>query len=141
MATPTIVGFDPTQPLGSRFLSMLVVQEIAAVAPQFFLPGAITQSMLAAGAVTNPALGVGCVTSINLAADSVTQAALADNSVGSAQLQPNALTAANAAPGIPTATDNAGNPIALTLMVLTAAQYSVIAGGTPSATTLYFVTD
>jgi hypothetical protein len=137
--TGTIVGFDPAQPAGSRFQSPLVVQEIGAIAPTAFLPGAITQSMLAAGCVTAPALAAGCVTGVALANNSVGTAAIADNAVTAAQLAPGALTATSAAPGIPTATDHAGNPISLTIVLLTSAQYAAI--GTPSATSLYFLTD
>jgi hypothetical protein len=137
----TIVGFDPTQPIGSRFLSPNVVTEIGAVAPSAFLPGSITQSMLADGSVTTPALAAGCVTSPALSSACVTAAALAANSVTAAAIAPNAITIAALAPGVPEATDHSGNPISLTIVLLTAAQYSVIAGGTPSATSLYLITD
>ena len=137
----TIVGFDPTQPVGSRFLSVAVQEEIGALAPQFFLPGAITQSMLAPGAVTQSALATGCVTAAALATDCVTAAALASNSVTAAAIAPSAVTITNLAPGVPSVTDNAGNPLSIAFVICTSAQYSVIAGGTPSDSALYFVTD
>jgi hypothetical protein len=137
--TDLYVGFDPTQPVGSRFVSSLVITEIGAVAPNAFLPGSITQTMLAAGCVTQNALAAGCVTSPALATDSVTTAAIAPNAVGAAQLAPNAVTVDNLAPGVPNATDHSGNPIALTLVILTAAQYSALSP--PAANSLYFITD
>jgi trimeric autotransporter adhesin len=137
--TDTLVIFDPTQPVGARFKSTAVSEEIGAVAPSNLLPGAITQSMLADGAVSTPALAAGCVTSAALATDCVTAAALAPNSVTSSALAPNSITASALAPGVPNATDNAGNPISLTLVILNAAQYAAI--GSPSVTSLYFITD
>jgi trimeric autotransporter adhesin len=134
--TDTLVMFNPVANPGSKFMSAAVIEEIGFVAPSSIGPGALTSSMFAAGSVTAPALAANSVTATAIAAGAVTAAAMAVNSVTGAALAPGAVTPAAAGVGMPTATDQLGNPVALSFIVLTAAQYAAIA--TPNPNTLYF---
>jgi trimeric autotransporter adhesin len=134
----TIVKFNPTAPAGSRFESQTVLDELGLVVPGNILPGTLTASLFAPNSVTAAAIATGAVTTAALATGAVTAPALGTGAVGPPALAPGAVTAAACGVGIPTAADSNGNPITLTLVVLTAAQYAAIAA--PDPNTIYFCT-
>lgn len=134
----TIVGFDPTLPTGSRFLSPAVQAEIEAIIPGNLPPQSIPASALAPGAVTTTAIQEGAVTSDSIAAGGVEAANLAPGAVTTAAIATGAVTSVQTGIGVVTSTDVNGNAVALTIAVLTWAQFYALQN--PDPNTLYFLT-
>lgn len=131
------VGFDSSAAAGSKFPSPDVRAEIEGMATGDPGPGGVTTSRLADNAVTTPKINAGAVTSTKIATGGVATANVADGAIATAKLADGSVTAAKAGTGMMTAFDNAGNPVAIKAVHLTAAQYAALATKDPN--TYYFV--
>lgn len=133
-----LVGYDPAQPAGSRFAPE-VRAEIAEVAPDNIDNGSVTTAKLANDAVTGDKIAPGAVSSTEIAQNGVASVNLASGAVTSSKIADDAVTADKAGLGVPTARDNSTNPIGLTFVPLTAAQYGAISS--PDPNTIYLISD
>lgn len=128
------IAYDPEAPAGQR-LPPEVREEIAEVAPSTLNDGEVTTNKLDDGAVTHPKLAANAVHSENIAAKQVKAPNIDDGAVGTPQLDDGAVTAAKAGLGVVTVYDDEGNPISLTAVPMSDANYAALVTKDPN--TLY----
>jgi hypothetical protein len=115
-----------------------VRDEIAELAPIFIEAGTVTESKFGDSAVSTRALASGAVTSPKIAAKALVSEHYADESIPSTALEFGCVTADKAGVGVVTSVNSAGDPVMMTLVVLTAAAWAAIA--VPDPNTLYYLT-
>ncbi|AXN53312.1 hypothetical protein PBI_THONKO_40 [Mycobacterium phage Thonko] len=121
----TQVGFDTSKPIGQR-LDPDMQAEVKALSPTEVDDGDITEPKIAPDAVTRDKIAPGAVGKTELGQDAVEAPHLADGAVGTPALAANSVTAEKAGVGVVTITDANGNPVELTLTMMTQAAYDAL---------------
>lgn len=130
------IAYDDSAEVGER-LAPEVRQEIAEVAPSQVLNGSITTAKLRDKAVTEEKLADGAVTSPKIATGGVKAVNLDAGAVTTDKLDAGSVTADKAGVGVVTARNSSGDPITLTGVPITAADYASLSP--PDPNTLYVV--
>jgi len=113
--------------------------EIREIAPSAVQDGDITERKIRDEAVTRAKIAPGAVDSTRISAGGVVAANLAAKAVTTEKLEEGAVTGAKTGPGVLTVTDSAGNPIRLTAVTVTAAEYAALGASPPG--NLYLIVD
>lgn len=137
MADVIGVLYDPDQPPGER-LAPEVRAEINLVAPSTVNDGDITTPKLRDGAVTGEKIEQATVTGDHLAPGAVGNTALANGAVTGGKVADHTLTDTQAGAGIATAHSATGQPIRLTLVPMTAVEYSAVTNPDPDTAYLIY---
>lgn len=132
------VLFDPDQPTGSKFPSLAVQQEIAAIVPMDLDPGSVTGDKLAAQAVGTTEIANGAVTAQQIATQGISTANYEDGSITSAKIANGAIDAVNCGAGVMAVTDINGNSVMLTAVKCSSSDYAALTTKNPN--TLYIIT-
>jgi hypothetical protein len=132
------VLFDPDQPTGSKFPSLAVQQEIAAIVPIDLDPGSVTGDKLADQTVGTEQLANGAVTAQQIANGTIDTANYGDGSITGAKIAAGAIDAANCGAGVISVTDISGNSIVLKAVKCSSSDYSALSP--PDPNTLYIIT-
>ena len=133
------VLIDTARPAGQK-LDPVVRAEVEEIAPGTPPDGTVTEPKIADRSVGNSKLKLGAVDATVIAHGGVGPDNYEAGSVGTNALANGAVTAAKAGTGVATAHDTTGNPIALNLVPITAADHAaLVSNGLIDPNTAYLI--